>query len=128
VRPASALVVWYEARREGELVGVGWLDVHVVRTKQQALLVVLEPDGRVARIDVLAFEEPREYRAPPRWLAQFAGRTAADGLKVGGGIHGLGGATLTARAVTQTVRLATALDAVARRGRRAAGAPQAERP
>jgi hypothetical protein len=119
--PRSRLASWYEARRDGELVGVAWLDAHVVRTKPEALLVALTPDGAVARVEVLSFDEPSDYLAPPRWITQLVGRRSGDGLRPGRDVAGLGGATLTARAMTDAVSRCLALDAVARRGVAAAG-------
>jgi len=53
--PPRALVARYVARRDGAVVGRAYVDTHVVRTKRESLLVSLEPDGRLRRIDVTAF-------------------------------------------------------------------------
>lgn len=103
--PASKLFTAYEARRDGAVVGWAVIATHVVRTLPEAFLVVLTPDGTVARVLMLAFYEPPEYRPPDRWLEQFGGRREDDpsGWRVGGTIHGLSGATLTAHAVTKSI-------------------------
>ena len=64
-----ALVARYVARRGREIVGRAYVDTHVVRTKRESLLISLDSSGRVQRIDVTAFLEPPEYRAPERWAA-----------------------------------------------------------
>ena len=42
----------YRARRKGVVVGRAYVDTHVVRTKRESLLVSLDADGRVRRIDI----------------------------------------------------------------------------
>ena len=54
----------YVARRGGAVVGRAYVDTHVVRTKRESLLISVDPNGRVRRIDVTAFLEPPEYVAP----------------------------------------------------------------
>jgi len=66
----------------------------------ETFLVVLSPDGKVTATHLLAFYEPSEYAPPARWLEQFHGATAADELRVGRGIAGITGSTLTSEAVT----------------------------
>lgn len=97
---------------EGELVGTAYVDVHRVRTLRESLLVVVDPEGRVARIEVLAFAEPKAYLARAKWLAQFTGRELNDELSLKGEIRGIAGATLTARATTDAVRRVLAIHRV----------------
>jgi Na+-translocating ferredoxin:NAD+ oxidoreductase RnfG subunit len=80
-----------------------------VRTHPEAFLVVLSPEGSVRSLRVLAFHEPLEYLPPGRWYEQFGGKSLADALRVGGDVHGIVGATLTAQATTRGVRRALAL-------------------
>ncbi|NOY45522.1 MAG: FMN-binding protein [Deltaproteobacteria bacterium] len=99
----------YVGKRRGETVGYAVIEAATVRTLPQTLLVVLEPDGAVRLVRVLAFFEPEEYRPPLRWLDQFRGRRLSSGLRLGGEIQGITGATLSAQAVTRQVRKAAAL-------------------
>ena len=116
----SKLWTIYVGRRGEMVLGYAVLDSHVVRTLPETFMVVLEPDGRVRRVEVLAFYEPTEYLPPERWIAQFEGRAPEDRLDVGSGIQGITGATLSAQAMTAGVRRARALVAVLMR-RAAAG-------
>jgi hypothetical protein len=84
----------------------------VVRTKRESLLIALDADGALRRIDVTAFLEPPEFQAPAAWLAQFDGRVLNDDLALNRAIRPVAGATLTARATTEAVRRVMALDAV----------------
>jgi hypothetical protein len=105
----SRIVTLYTARREGEVIGYAFIDIHTVRTLPEAFLVVLTPGGEVRTLRVLAFYEPEEYRPPERWLDQFEHRGLDADVHVGGAIHGIAGSTLSARAVTGGVRRALAL-------------------
>ena len=55
-------------------------------------------------VRVLAFHEPLDYLPTERWYAQFEGKRAEDRLRVGGDIHGVVGATLSAQAASDGVR------------------------
>lgn len=105
----SHVVTLYTAWQGGRVLGYAFVDVHQVRTLPEALLVVITPDGRVAQTRMLAFHEPQDYLPPARWLRQFERRALEPSLKVGGTVHGIAGATLSTRAVTNGVRRALAL-------------------
>jgi hypothetical protein len=109
---ASGIARPYTARKDGKLLGTAWIDTHRVRTLRQSLLVVVGPDQRVARVELLAFAEPEEYAPRARWYAQFSGRKLDDELSTRRAIRGVSGATLTARATTSAVRRALALQRV----------------
>ena len=72
-------------------------------------MIVVAPDTTIAQVEVLAFHEPPDYRPPPRWLATFEKRRLQDRLSPGRDIRNLSGASLSATAVTESVRLALAL-------------------
>jgi hypothetical protein len=105
----SKLVTLYSGVRDGRILGYALIDVHTVRTLPEAFLVVLDPDGGVRRLRVLAFHEPQEYRPPDRWLAQFEGKTPEAPLRLQRDVHGIAGSTLSSQAVTGGVRRALAL-------------------
>jgi hypothetical protein len=81
-----------------------------VRTKQESLLISLDVSGRVIRVDVTAFLEPPEYRAPEPWLGQYKGRGLDDDLTVNRAIRPIAGATLTTRVANSAVRRVLAID------------------
>lgn len=87
-----------------ELLGYAQIDVHPVRSQPEALMVVLSRQGTVTSIRVLAFHEPLDYLPAKRWFRQFVGATQENTLRLGGDIHGVSGATLSAQAVTASVR------------------------
>jgi Na+-translocating ferredoxin:NAD+ oxidoreductase RnfG subunit len=100
----ARVVVLHSAYKDDELLGYAHIDVHNVRTKPEALLIVLTPDGTVRSVRMLAFHEPLDYMPTDRWYAQFVGKSNQDGLRVGRDVHGVVGATLSARAAADGVR------------------------
>lgn len=112
--PVSALVARYLAARNGQIVGRAYVDTHTVRAKRESLLISLDAQGRVIRVDVTAFLEPSEYRAPEPWLGQYRGRALDDDLGINRAIRPIAGATLTARAANSAVRRVLAIDEILR--------------
>lgn len=112
--PPSALVARYTAAKDGRVVGRAYVDTHMVRTKKESLLISLDADGRLKRIDVTVFLEPPEYRAPDAWLRQYRERPLNDDLRMNRAIRPIAGATLTARATNAAVRRVLAIDEVLR--------------
>lgn len=112
VEVPSLLIARYVATKDGRLSGRAYLDTHVVRSKRESLLISLDANGTVKRIDVTAFLEPPEYRAKDAWLGQFGGKPLTDDLQVQRAIRPMAGATLTARATTDAVRRVLAIDRV----------------
>ena len=100
----ARVVVLHTAWQDDTILGYAHIDVHNVRTKPEAFLVVLSPEGVVRSVRVLAFHEPLDYLPTERWYAQFEGKRAEDRLRVGGDIHGVVGATLSAQAASDGVR------------------------
>jgi hypothetical protein len=108
----SDLLTVYVGYRGGRPSGYAIFDTHVVRTLPETFLVVLSPEGSIVATHLLAFYEPAEFAPPQRWLTQFEGRSVSGELRVGHGIAGITGSTLTAEAVTGGLRRALAIYAV----------------
>jgi Na+-translocating ferredoxin:NAD+ oxidoreductase RnfG subunit len=114
----TLLVAEFEAIQNGNLAGRAYLDTHTVRTKKETLLVMLNPDGTLKRVEVVAFSEPPEYMPGDRWYRQFDGKHMNENLKLDRDIHAVTGATLTARATTEAVRRVMAIDQIIQRKKR----------
>ena len=106
---AGPLVTPYLAFRGDTLLGTAFFETRTVRTMPAVLMTVVAPDSTVARVDVLSFHEPPDYRPPPRWLDRLRGRRVTDRLWPGRDLPALAGATLSARAITESARLGVAL-------------------
>ena len=100
----SKLVVIHTAWKDDVVLGYAHIDVHNVRTQPEAFMIVVEPGGEVRSVRILAFHEPLDYLPTERWYGQFTGKTGSDELRVGRDVHGVVGATLSARAATNGVR------------------------
>lgn len=109
---STALVARYVVKRDGQLVGRAYIDTHIVRTKRESLLISLDANGEVKRIDVTAFLEPRNYQASERWFRQYEQQSLSDDLALQRLIRPIAGATLTALAANQAVRRVLAIDQV----------------
>lgn len=105
----SALATYYTGTKEGKLVGTAYFDTHTVRTMPETIMVVVDPAGAIARIEVLSFSEPEEYLPRAHWYEQFQGKPLDDELSLKRAIRPVTGATLTARATTDAARRVLAL-------------------
>ena len=112
VEVTSGIITHYVGTRDGTPAGVAYFDAHRVRTLPEVLMIVVDNDARVRRVEVLTFHEPPEYRAPGGWLRQFEDRSLDRALSLRGGIVNMTGATLTSNAVTRAVRRVLALHQV----------------
>jgi hypothetical protein len=110
----SLVVTFYVGNRREGGTAIAYFDSHRVRTLPETLMVVVDPEGRVMRIEVLSFLEPPDYLPRPRWYEQFEGRKLEDSLSLKRSIHGITGATLSARVVTRAVRRVLAIDTILR--------------
>jgi len=109
VEVPSALVNYYVATRGGQPAGTAWFDTHRVRTLPETLMIVVDPQDRVGRIEVISFREPEEYLPRGAWYEQFLGKALNPSLQLKRDIKPVTGATLTARATTDAVRRVLAL-------------------
>ncbi len=75
-------------------------------------MVVVDPRGAIARIEVLSFDEPEDYLPRAGWYAQFIGKPLNDEMSLTRGLRPVAGATLTARATTDAARRVLALHRV----------------
>ena len=108
-KPPGLWYVAYEARHDGKLQGVAFFDTHRVRTENETAMVAVGMDGRLRRVEVVAFREPPDYAPKAAWLAQFKERPLDGELSLKRAIRPQAGATLTAVALTEAARRGLAL-------------------
>ena len=77
VKVPSLLIARYVATEGGNLVGRAYIDTHVVRTKNESLLITIDPEGQVRRIEVTAFLEPPPVHGSGRVVGSIR-RTALE--------------------------------------------------
>ena len=80
--------------------GIGILLTQRVRSKSCAVLYMMDTNGVVQNIEIIAFNEPKEYMPSGQWL---------DELKTNPNINSITGATLSASALMRASKLASAI-------------------
>lgn len=105
----SRLVTYYVGRTSMGVSGYAFFDTHVVRTMPETFMTVVAPDGSVRGVEILAFYEPEDYLPPKRWLATFDGKSVQSDLWLKRGVQNIVGATLSAQAITDGVRVMLAV-------------------
>lgn len=106
------LVRPYAAWKDGKLVGTAYFDAHRVRTKNEVLMLVVTPEERLKRVEVLSFAEPLEYLPRGPFYTQFKDKRLDERLDLQRDIRGVSGATLSAEATTRAARRTLALHRV----------------
>jgi Na+-translocating ferredoxin:NAD+ oxidoreductase RnfG subunit len=106
------VVTYYVGLDKGRVAGTAYFDSHRVRTHNEVLMIVVDPEWQIERVEVLRFAEPPEYKASAQWLEQFEDKRLSQELSVKRGIVPITGATLTANAVTSAARRILALHAI----------------
>ena len=108
----TPMIACYIASKDGQVLGRAYVDTHVVRTERASLLIILNVDGTLRRIEITAFLEHPEHQVPPSWYRQYDGTSLNDDLQIDHAIHPIAGATLTARATNDAARRILAIDRV----------------
>jgi len=98
-------MVFHVATKDGVTQGYGVIGNERGKTRQITFMVLLDKDGVVKDLDILAFRESQGYEVEnPRWRKQFRGKTVRSRLRLRRDIKNISGATLSARAVTKGVK------------------------
>ena len=102
-------VTYYRVTVGDSLAGVAIVDKHLVRTLSETVLIALDAGGRVLAVEILAWNEPDDYRPPGRWLDLAEDKDDIEDMRPGEGMPRLAGSTLSARAMTAAIRRALAI-------------------
>lgn len=103
-RLASKIFTYYVGIENEKVAGYAFLGSHIVRTKPEVYMIVINQDGSLRRVEILAFYEPEEYLPSKRWFNQFQGKTLDDSLWPKRGVNAVSGATLSVNGITAEVR------------------------
>ena len=109
----SRVFNFYTGEKNEEVIGYALFGSHVVRTKPEVYMAVINPDGSLRFIEILAFYEPEEYLPAKKWFSQFKDKRLNDDLWLKRGISAISGATMTANGIIREVRKALAIFKVA---------------
>lgn len=104
-KPNSPHVRVLKAQQGQSVLGYVVLDSVIGKYDLIDYAVGLNSDASVRQIEILAYRESHGFEIRnPAWRAQFTGKTATKGLRVGDGIANISGATLSCTHVTDGVR------------------------
>jgi len=98
---SSAVIVRHEISCGNRVV---YFDSHRVRSQSETLAVVVDSQGKVEQVKILAFDEPEEYLPKQKWFDTFQKKELSPRLALQSDIPMITGATLSARAATEAVR------------------------
>jgi len=100
----SNLVSYYIGTSSRGSEGVAFFNSHIVRTMPETLMAVVNPDGSLRFVEILAFYEPEDYLPHKKWFGLFENKKLDNDLWVKRSIRNVTGATLTTQAITEAVR------------------------
>lgn len=98
------LTSFYLGKKGNEILGFAVIDTHIVRTKPETFLLVMDKEGKVKNVRTIAFYEPLEYLPPQKWLNLLKGKELNDKLRLKVGLPGITGATMSSQATIEAVR------------------------
>jgi hypothetical protein len=105
----SNLIRYYTIEKEKKLLGHAVLLKQRVRTKRVAVLYMVDANKTMIGLEILSFKEPSEYKPHREWQNIFVGKTSEDRLIAGKDVATISGATLSARVITESARVALAI-------------------
>lgn len=108
----SQLYTFFEARRNGQILGYAVIESHTVRTQPETMLIALSSKGELVKSEILAFHEPPEYKPSSAWFDTLVGKPVKD-LRQNQGVDGISGATLSVKASLEGIRKALAVFQIA---------------
>jgi FMN-binding protein len=106
------LIIRYTAFDGTRIVGYAYFDTHRVRTLSETVMIVVTPEGRIEKVEVLSFDEPPDYLPKKRWLDQLIGQKLDADLSLARAVRPMSGASLTGRAIVNASRKILALHRV----------------
>ena len=98
----------FTAKKGEEILGYGILVNRKVRSKNAVILYFIQ-DSILQGIEIIAFNEPREYMPTEKWNAQFINIATSKNLQLNRDIPSISGATMSARSVTDSSKIAFAI-------------------
>lgn len=100
----SKIFVSFIGKKREKVLGYAVIDTHTVRTMSETVMVVINQDGTVRQVEILAFFEPPDYMPGEKWLELFQDKKLSTSLRLGGDIPRITGATITSNTIVKVVR------------------------
>ena len=99
----------FKIQKDKTIIAYGILTMNKMRTKDAAVLTMVNLEGVIESIATIAFNEPPEFAPNKKWESLFEKKTKDDTLRIGKDLPTITGATLSARGYAKGVRLALAI-------------------
>ncbi len=99
----------FKIEKDAKTIAYGIVTLNKMRTKDAAVLFIIDTNGEVQGIETITFNEPPEFAPSKKWQSQFVHKTKNDTLRVGKDLPTITGATLSARGYSDGARLALAV-------------------
>jgi hypothetical protein len=99
----------FKAIKADKVLGFGILVNNKVRSKNAVVIYFITPQSILKGIEIIAFNEPDEYIPSKEWNSQFQNIETTKMLRSSKEIPTITGATLSARSITDSSRVAFAL-------------------
>ena len=109
VKLDSKIIRLYLVKEADKTIGYGVVLKKRIRTKNAAVLYMIDCEKKIKAIEILSFSEPREYMPNKAWQSVFAGKSSDDMLIAGKDIPTISGATMSADALSKAARLVLAI-------------------
>ena len=109
----SKIHIFYEFTNGKDAVGYGVVDTHILRTRSETILYLLDTNGKIINTEIIAFFEPSDYMQPDKWLNLFKNKGLEDELRIGKKVPNITGATITAYEFSRHTRKILAIYKVA---------------
>ena len=106
IKTLPAAFSYYMGVEKERTTGFAVIDNVIGKTQPITYLLVVEPDGSIAMVEIMAFRESHGGEVRQKsFLNQFRKKTIADKLRLQNDIKNIAGATLSCRSVTDGVRI-----------------------
>jgi len=99
----------FKITKDGKSIAYGVLTLNKMRSKDAAILFIINLKGEIISVQTVAFNEPPEFAPSQKWQELFLSKNISNTLRVGKDIPTLTGATLSARGYAQGARIALAV-------------------
>ena len=100
---------YYTILSGDKTLGIAVLITRKVRSKKATVLYAFDDKGTLRFSEIMAFGEPPEFIPNKIWMSQLQNQKPTAKLTVGKDIPTISGATLSARSITQSARVARAI-------------------
>ena len=105
----SRTIRFYTVKSGNKVEGYAVLLLKTMRTKKAVVLYITDTKAKIKSIEIVAFQEPHEFKPKKSWQNTFKGKSKKDNLYAGKGIPTISGATLSARGLADASRIAIAV-------------------